>query len=147
MIRVSPRETSARTRMLDPRADFQGPAMEGLRLERTLWRRVSMPHHYVGTLEIVDSTIRLDGEDPVTGIEVSLAIPFSDVKSIRMSNTPRELVVGEECVVVEFDDAEGICLMQAGARPSSSRSLASRMSRLVVPATPPSRADERRGSR
>ena len=147
MIRVSPREGSARTRMLDQRTGTQGPAVEGLHLERMLWRRVRMPHHYVGTLEVGDSSIRLEGEDPATGIEVSLGIPFSDVTSIRMSNASSELVVGEQCVVVEFDDAEAICLMQAGTRPASTRSLAARMARLVGIAPAPSgRAAERRRS-
>jgi hypothetical protein len=134
--------------MLDGRGGAQGPAVEGgLHIERILWRRVRMPHHYVGTLEVGDSSIRLDGEDPATGIEVSLAIPFSDVKSIRMSSKPTELVVGEQCVVVEFDAAEAICLVQAGTRPASSRSLSARMARLVGIAPAPSgRAAERRRS-
>lgn len=122
--------------------------METLHRERILWRRLSMPHHYVGTLDVGDSSIRLDGEDPATGIEVSLAIPFSDVEIIRMSKTTKELIVGEQCVVVEFDDAEAICLMQAGARLALSRSLADRMSRLVgLRANPSVRAAERRRSR
>ncbi len=145
----SPRTGSEPARMLDRPGPVNSSAMEGVRLDRVLWGRINNPHHYAGSLGAADGSIRLEGEDTTTGIRVSLAIPFAEVERIRLSRTPAEQVAGEPCVVIEFAEAEAICLMQADAGPARSRSVAGHLARLVGVATASTGEGvvERRGSR
>ena len=110
--------------------------MEDLSLERVAWRRKNVSHHYAGSLSATDGSIRLVGEDPATGIAVSLSIPFAEIERIRVSASPDEDVVGHRCVVLELVDAQAICLAQTGSGHRPPRWLARRLAGLVESDSP-----------
>ena len=111
-----------------------GPAhlTDGLRVDHVLWRRLSGSHHYVGSLSAVDGSVRLEGEDPSSCIEVSLVIPFAEIERVRVSGTPDEHVARERCVVVELVDADPILLAEAGSGPHRLRRLARTLAGIVA---------------
>lgn len=137
-MRISPRAASGRTRMRRASAAAELFPVDRLHVERMLWRRRKVPHHYSGSLSAGDASLRLDGQDPATGIAVSLSVPYAEIERVRMPTGPAEHVAGERGVVIELVDAEAICLAEVGAAPSRARWLAAQLAKLCGggPATP-----------
>ena len=79
-------------------------------LGKAAWRRRGVRRPYVGTLVADEEGIRLSGRDPVSGIEVSLSIPLSQVDSVRVARPGEELlaVLGQEPAPEPEEEAEEI---------------------------------------
>jgi len=92
--------------------------------EPVLWRRLTVSSPYVGNVAVSDAMLRLFGREPVTGIEVSLAIPFEKVTRVRTSRSSSEELGGEPSVVLELDEADPVCLRGAGRSPALLATLA-----------------------
>lgn len=86
--------------------------------EPVLWRRLTVSSPYVGSVAVSDAMLRLFGREPVTGIEVSLAIPAEKITRVRTSRSSSEELGGEPSVVVELDEADAVCLRGAGRSPA-----------------------------
>jgi hypothetical protein len=85
--------------------------------QRIAWRRRGVCRPYVGSLQAGDEGIRLSGRDPVSGIEVTLSIPLSEVENVRVAGPGEELLAGERCVVLELAESEAIFLREVGEGP------------------------------
>jgi hypothetical protein len=85
--------------------------------EKIAWRRQGVRSPYVGTLSAGEEGIRLTGRDPVSGIDVTLSIPLSEVEDVRVTGPGDELLAGERCVVLELADSEAIFLREVGVGP------------------------------
>ena len=85
--------------------------------EKIAWRRNGVRRHYVGTLSAGDEGIRLTGRDPVSGVEVALSIPLSEIEDVRVAGPGDELLAGERCVVLELAESEAIFLREVGVGP------------------------------
>jgi hypothetical protein len=70
----------------------------------------------VGDADVSDAALRLSGREPVSGIEVSLAIPFTQIERVRTSRTAAEQLGGEPSVVLELTESNPVCLRAAGGR-------------------------------
>jgi hypothetical protein len=90
--------------------------METTLAERIAWRRQGVRRHYLGTVEGGEDGIRLAGSDPVTGVEVMLSIPLSEIEDVHVA-APGEELAGERCVVLELVDSEPILLREVGTGP------------------------------
>jgi tRNA A37 threonylcarbamoyladenosine synthetase subunit TsaC/SUA5/YrdC len=83
--------------------------MLGIReTRRVTWRRQHASQHYVGYVTVTDASVRLAGRENVTGIEVSLSIPYDAIRKVRLARDGGEEVVGERSVVLELRDDEPI---------------------------------------
>jgi hypothetical protein len=85
--------------------------------EKIAWRRQGIPRQYVGTLAAGDEGIRLTGRDPVSGVDVALSIPLSEVEDVHVAGPGDELLAGERCVVLELAESEAIFLREVGVGP------------------------------
>jgi hypothetical protein len=85
--------------------------------EKIAWRRQGVRRHYVGTLTAGSEGIRLTGSDPVSGVEVVLSIPLSELENVRVARPDEELLAGERCVVLELAESEPIFLREVGTGP------------------------------
>ncbi len=85
--------------------------------DKIVWRRQGVRRNYVGTLSTGDEGIRLAGRDPVSGVEVALSIPSSEIEDVHVAAPGDELLAGERCVVVELADSEAIFLREIGVGP------------------------------
>jgi len=109
-----------------------------VRVERIAWRRLNVPHHYVGALSVGDGRLRLSGRDPGTGIEVSLVIPFAEISRVRVSASPAESLRGGPAVVLDLAGSRAICVRELGA--ASPSRLARRLAALIPGRLPSERA-------
>lgn len=101
-------------------------------------RRRTIPHHYLGALTASADQVRLSGRDPAMGIEVSLSIPLSEIRSVRTSASASENVRGAGAVVLELAGSEAMCLREVGG--GSPDSLARTLAALVRSHRPAERA-------
>jgi hypothetical protein len=88
------------------------------------WRRSGVRRHYIGRLDAGDEGIRLTGCDPVSGVEVALSIPLSEIEDVRVAGPGDELLAGERCVVLELAESEPIVLREVGVGPLHAHVLA-----------------------
>jgi hypothetical protein len=95
----------------------QHAAMENTLAEKIAWRRHGVRRHYVGTLATSSEGIRLTGSDPVSGVEVVLSIPLSEIEDVHIGGPGDELLAGERCVVLELAESEAIYLRDVGIGP------------------------------
>jgi hypothetical protein len=86
-------------------------------VEKIAWRRRGVRRPYVGTLQAGAEGIRLSGRDPVSGVEVVLSIPLTEVDTVRVAGPRDELFAGERCVVLELAESEAIYLREVGEGP------------------------------
>lgn len=84
--------------------------------EPVVWRRLTVSSPYVGDADVSGTALQLSGREPVSGIEVSLAIPFTEIECVRASRTAEEELGGEPSVVLELTESEPVCLRSAGRR-------------------------------
>jgi hypothetical protein len=84
--------------------------------EPVVWRRLNVSSPYVGDADVSGTALRLSGREPVSGIEVSLAIPFTEIERVRTSRTAAEELGGEPSVVLELTESDSVCLRSAGTR-------------------------------
>ena len=101
--------------------------MRGTLAEKIAWRRHGVRHHYVGTLLAGDEGILLTGREPVSGVEVALSIPLSELEDVRVAGPGDELLAGERCVVLELAESQAILLREVGAGPLQVHLLARRL--------------------
>lgn len=105
-------------------------------VERVVWWRRGVSRQYFGGLTAADGALRLLGRDPETGIEVSLAIPFAEIESVRVSGDPPESVTGEPCVVLGLAGSQAICLREVGVQRPRLAQLADRLKARIIPPQP-----------
>lgn len=84
--------------------------------EPVVWRRLTVSSPYVGDADVSEAALCLSGREPVSGIEVSLAIPFTEIERVRTSRTAAEELGGEPSVVLELTESDPVCLRAAGRR-------------------------------
>ena len=84
---------------------------------RVAWRRQHARRHYVGYVSVTEETVRLAGREQTTGIDVSLSIPHTAIRTVRVGSTATELLVGEPAVVLELRDEEPIYVRPLGDGP------------------------------
>jgi hypothetical protein len=53
--------------------------------DKVAWRRRGVRRPYVGTLEVSEGGITLSGRDPVSGVEVVLSIPMTEVEDVHVA--------------------------------------------------------------
>jgi hypothetical protein len=100
--------------------------------EPVLWRRLTVSTPYVGDVGVSGATLRLFGREPLTGIEVSLAIPFSEIEGVRESRTSAEELGGERGFVLELAESDPVCLRGVGESPGIAARLAGLLRRISV---------------
>ncbi len=88
--------------------------MKGSFAEKVAWRRKGVRRPYVGTLEAGDGRITLSGRDPVSGVEVVLSIPLTEVDDVRVAGPHDGLLPDERCVVLDLAASEAIYLREIG---------------------------------
>jgi hypothetical protein len=86
-------------------------------MEKVAWRRRGVRRPYVGTLAADEGGIRLSGRDPVSGVEVALSIPLTEVVDVHVAGPGEELLAGERCVVLHLAESEAIFLREVGEGP------------------------------
>ena len=91
--------------------------MEKTFAEKIAWRRHGVRRHYLGTLVAGTEGIRLTGSDPVSGVEVVLSIPLTEIEDVRVAGPGDELLAGERCVVLELAESDPIYLRDVGTGP------------------------------
>lgn len=84
--------------------------------EPVVWRRLTVSSPYIGNADFSGTALQLSGREPVSGVEVSLAIPFTEIECVRTSRTAEEELGGEPSVVLELTESEPVCLRAAGRR-------------------------------
>jgi hypothetical protein len=84
--------------------------------EPVVWRRVNVPSACIGDADVSGAALRLSGREPVSGVEISLAIPFSEIERVRTSRTAAEELGGEPSVVLELTASPPVCLRATGTR-------------------------------
>ena len=96
---------------------------------RVTWRRLPAPRHYVGYVAVGDYEVRFAGHDEVTGIDVTLSIPFSSIREVRVSGPDDVTDDGdhEQSVVVELVEDEPIHVRPLRHRPGDLASLAQQL--------------------
>ena len=82
--------------------------------EPVVWRRLTVSSPFVGDADVSGAALWLSGREPVSGIEVSLAIPFTEIERVRPSRTVDEEFGGEPSVVLELAESDSVCLRSAG---------------------------------
>jgi hypothetical protein len=95
--------------------------------EPVVWRRLTVTSPYVGDVGVSGAALRFFGREPITGIEVSLAIPFSEIKGVRASRSSTEELGGEPSLVLELAESDPVCLRSAG----TSEGVPARLARLL----------------
>jgi hypothetical protein len=85
--------------------------------QKVAWRRQGVRNPYVGTLSAGDEGIQLTGRDPVSGVDVTLSIPLTEVEDVRVTGPGDELLAGERCVVLELAESEAIFVREVGVGP------------------------------
>ena len=95
----------------------QHAVMEKTLAEKIAWRRHGVRRHYIGTLVASSDGICLTGSDPVSGVEVVLSIPLTEIENVRVAGPGDELLAGERCVVLELAESESIYLRDVGTGP------------------------------
>jgi hypothetical protein len=85
--------------------------------DKVAWRRRGVRRPYVGTLEVSEGGITLSGRDPVSGVEVVLSIPMTEVEDVHVARAGDEPLAGERCVVLELAESEAIFLREVGEGP------------------------------
>lgn len=103
--------------------------------EPVVWRRSTVSSPYIGDVDVSEAELRLSGRGPVSGIEVSLAIPFTEIERVRTSRTADEELGGEPCVVLELTESDSVCLRAAGKRSALPVRLACTLRRAMSPHT------------
>jgi hypothetical protein len=91
--------------------------MTELLVKNIAWRRKGVRGHFAGTLSAGYGGIRLIGRDPASGVDVALSIPTDVVTRVGVSSTGDELLVGEQCVVLDLAGSEAILVRELGAAP------------------------------
>lgn len=81
---------------------------------RVAWRRQHAQRHYVGYVTVSEANVRLTGREQATGIDVSLSIPHTAIRSVRVGTKESEMVDGELTVVLELRDEEPIYVRPIG---------------------------------
>ena len=99
--------------------------------KKIAWRRRGVRRPYVGTLRVDDTVITLSGRDPVSGVEVVLSIPLTEVENVRVAGPGDELLAGERCIVLELEESEAIFLREVGVGPLHIHLLARRLGALT----------------
>jgi len=94
-------------------------------VERIAWGRQGTGRSCIGTLRAGEGGIELAGRDPVSGVDVSLSIPFTEVEEVRTGSP------GDRCIVLELAASEPILLSRVGAGPSRINLLAGRLAALT----------------
>jgi hypothetical protein len=84
---------------------------------RVAWRRQHAQRHYVGYVTVTENGVRLAGREEATGIDVSLSIPHTAIRDVRVGSTSAEKVDGELTVVLELRDDEPIYVRPLGDGP------------------------------
>jgi len=105
--------------------------------EPVVWRRLTVSSPFVGDADVSSTTLRLVGREPVSGIEVSLAIPFSEIERVRTSRSAEEELGGEPSVVLELAESDPVCLRAAGTRSTLPVRLARTLGRAMSAHTRP----------
>lgn len=98
---------------------------------RVAWRRHDALHHYVGTLHASEGGLRLTGRDQMTGIELSLTIPFTEIEGIRVTGAGDKRLAGDRCVILELASTTPILVREIGPDSLDVRALGERLTRLV----------------
>ena len=89
--------------------------MLGVRDTRQVaWRRQHAQRHYVGYVSVTETNVRLAGREEATGIDVSLSIPHTAIREIRVGSKSTEWVDGEQSVILELRDEEPIYIRPLG---------------------------------
>jgi hypothetical protein len=78
------------------------------------WRRQHAQRNYVGYATVTESSVRLVGREEATGIDVSLSIPHTAIKAVRVGSSATETVDAESAVVLELRDEEPIYVRPLG---------------------------------
>lgn len=104
--------------------------MENALVERIAWSRQGSGRPCIGTMRVDDGGIELAGRDPVSGVEVSLSIPLTEVEEVHTGSP------GDRCVVLELAASEPILLRwigtaRIGAGPPRTNLLAGRLAALA----------------
>ncbi len=81
---------------------------------RVAWRRQHAQRHYVGYVTVTDEAVRLAGREQTTGIDVSLSIPHTAIRDVRVGTKDTEMVDGELTVVLALRDEEPIYVRPLG---------------------------------
>lgn len=103
-----------------------------------MWRRAGAAREYQGRLAATDGLLYLRGRDLGTGIEVSLAIPFSEIAQARPSAGADEMVQGRAGVVLDLAGSQAICLRALAG--GGEEPLLRRLRALLAAQRPPARA-------
>lgn len=98
-----------------------------------VWRRGEHGATYVGTISRGAGAVRLEGRDPVLGIEVVLSIPFGEIDSVDVMEPSGD--GGDSSVVLDLPASESIHLRPIGAAPLHVHSLARALG-AAIPAPP-----------
>lgn len=95
--------------------------------EPVVWRRLTVSSPYIGDADVSGTALQLSGREPVSGVEVSLAIPFSEIQCVRTSRSAEEELGGEPSIVLELAESEPVCLRSTARRTM----LPARLARMV----------------
>lgn len=106
--------------------------------EQIAWRRAGGSRERLGSLLVGETTLRLGGRDPESGLEVALSIPLAEIEDVRLSRAGAETVRGEDAVVLDLAGSRAICLRELGA--AGQDRLARRLRALAIGPGRPRRA-------
>jgi hypothetical protein len=97
---------------------------------RVAWRREHALRHYVGYVTVTEDGVRLAGREHLTGIDISLSIPYHAIRKIRVARATGEEVVGERSVVLELREDEPIFVRPLSTGPLDLDSFARKLRQL-----------------
>jgi hypothetical protein len=80
------------------------------------WRRRGAGPTYVGVVSSGPEAVRLAGRDPLSGIDVTLSIPVSEIERVGVTDSGESALDGDR-VVLDLADSEAIELRPVGTTP------------------------------